>query len=293
MTASAKDKYARVHVLNPEFDAKLSALIKSPPAGSIALKVSPSMASDMLKHNTANRNFREAWASELARRIVAGKWRDTGVPIIFSATGRLLDGQHRLAAIVEAETPIDMHVMFGVHDSAFAEIDVGKKRSAGDVFHINGVANSALMAAAANVVFGYDAGTTRTHAKGMRISEAELYEFFLGHQDLSRSAHVGHSFAAARLCSPAIMTAMHYICARKSRRDADEFFEKVATGANCRAGDPALTLRNTLVRALSENERIGRARLIGLTVKAWNAARSGHTPRGIRFGAEDAIPRAR
>ena len=109
------------------------------------LLVTPEMANSFLAASAAaeqaaedngvvlkNRNFRPRWSEEIARRITAGEWDTTHQGIALSSSGFILDGQHRLPAIVAAGIPVLMNVTFDVPDSAFSQIDGGEPRSLAD-----------------------------------------------------------------------------------------------------------------------------------------------------------------
>jgi len=86
------------------------------------------MANEWLRKNEGNRKLRESRAAGLARAIVAGKWTLTHQAIAFSKKGRLLDGQHRLRAIILANIPIQCVVARDVPEDAFAYMDAGLPR---------------------------------------------------------------------------------------------------------------------------------------------------------------------
>jgi hypothetical protein len=50
----------------------------------------------------------------------------------------LVDGQHRLAAIIEADLPIEVTVFTDVGAGTFDVLDTGKRRNAADVLAIEG-----------------------------------------------------------------------------------------------------------------------------------------------------------
>lgn len=70
------------------------------------MQVTPEIAKRWLTRNPRNRVARPATVARYARDMAAGKWHLDGSPIRFDATGTLLDGQHRLAAIIESEATI-------------------------------------------------------------------------------------------------------------------------------------------------------------------------------------------
>jgi hypothetical protein len=118
--------------------------------------VTPQWAADVLAdQNTHNRKLRKSWVDKLTRDINAGAFITTHQGIAFDENGTLLDGQHRLAAIVQANRPVNMlvtegikarHRVNGTHISAFDAIDQGAKRGADEILRMCGHANYARLA---------------------------------------------------------------------------------------------------------------------------------------------------
>lgn len=99
--------------------------------------VTPEMAKGYLLKNTDNRNKRGWWVSGLANMIKRGEWIPTHQGVAFSKSGKLLDGQHRLEAIIEANIPVQMIVTTGVRDDAYKVLDNGIKRTLADLTGIS------------------------------------------------------------------------------------------------------------------------------------------------------------
>jgi hypothetical protein len=96
------------------------------------LLVTPEMAEQWLKLNNGNRRLRRWWAEALAAAMRRGEWLPTHQGIAFAESGHLIDGQHRLVAIIKAGIAQQMLVVHGVPDSAFSVLDIGAKRSISD-----------------------------------------------------------------------------------------------------------------------------------------------------------------
>lgn len=90
--------------------------------------VTPEIAAVWLGHNDVNRVLREHRAGFIARSIMDKKWIVTHQAIAFSESGRLLDGQHRLRAIVMANQPVQIWVARNVSEEAFSVMDSGLAR---------------------------------------------------------------------------------------------------------------------------------------------------------------------
>jgi hypothetical protein len=118
--------------------------------------VTPQWAADVLANqNTHNRKLRKSWVEKLTRDITAGAFITTHQGIAFDENGTLLDGQHRLAAIVQANRPVNMlvtegikarHRVNGTHITAFDAIDQGAKRGADEILRMCGHANYTKLA---------------------------------------------------------------------------------------------------------------------------------------------------
>lgn len=261
------------------------------------MTITPAVAEAMLESNTKNRPYKEKVAKRWAAQMIKGNWKLTPVPIIFSRSGRLLDGQHRLWAVVLSGVTIQAYVTFGVADEIFAYIDMGVGRTAGDIFAINGVTRANMMAAAARWVMLYDTDTVAAKSNG-ETSTAELYEFFTKHPRLMDSMEIGEAFARSRLAPPSPMAAMHYICTRKSRADADVFFTNIALSTGLKRNSPAWKLHQVMVKNSKEaNRSISTLALCAYTIKAWNATRDGQESTHLRWRGEkapdEAFPKAR
>ena len=101
--------------------------------------ISPTIALEWLENcNTNNRRVNEKHVRRLARDMADGKWILTHAGIAFDRHGKLLDGQHRLWAITEANVTVDMYVWRNVDPQARIAIDCGKSRSMADVLNIAG-----------------------------------------------------------------------------------------------------------------------------------------------------------
>ena len=96
--------------------------------------ITPEMAIEYLSKNIdgryANRSITRSDVIKYANEMKAGNWRVDVNPIIFDKKGRMIDGQHRLEAILEAEIAVNMLVKRGVAEDSFKVIDTGHIRDA-------------------------------------------------------------------------------------------------------------------------------------------------------------------
>lgn len=94
--------------------------------------ITPTRAADILTSNTRNRPLRRMVVEQYAAEMRAGRWLQTHQGIALNCDGTLLDGQHRLAAIVESGISQRMVVARGVSSAAQIAMDDHAKRSAAD-----------------------------------------------------------------------------------------------------------------------------------------------------------------
>jgi hypothetical protein len=82
------------------------------------VRISPQAAENIIKAlNIGNRRVRRVLVEYLKAQIRNGEWQeDHPQKIIFSAKPRLIDGQHRLIAIVEAGIEVVAGVVLGARD---------------------------------------------------------------------------------------------------------------------------------------------------------------------------------
>lgn len=150
------------------------------------LDVTPAMAERWLNANTHNRPLRNGHVATLAAAMKAGEWRLTAEPVAFSrpyrdASGKdcpetLINGQHRLFAIVESGVTIPMTVWWGCEPEEFEVIDTGRQRTFGDVLSTTrgDVSDHTLVASvcssAAHFAFGHSSHSTEGNLRQSHIN---------------------------------------------------------------------------------------------------------------------------
>jgi hypothetical protein len=102
----------------------------------VKMKITPAAAKLILARAAPNRTLRKTWVHALADVIRRGAWEVTHQGIAFDVNGELRDGQHRLNAIIEADTAVDMMVSKGFPVNSFDAVDQGVLRTLADVYDI-------------------------------------------------------------------------------------------------------------------------------------------------------------
>jgi len=97
------------------------------------MPVSPQQAMHWLEKNQHNRPLTQSVVDRYARDMLMGRWKLTHQGIAIADDHTIIDGQHRLWAIIEAKLTVIMQVTTGLPLSSQDAIDGGLSRSARDV----------------------------------------------------------------------------------------------------------------------------------------------------------------
>lgn len=118
-------------------------------------EITPELAKDILEnHNNLNRNRNKEHVKALLNNMKQGTWRFNGDTIRFDRDGELIDGQHRLAALVEFGKPLPVIVVKGFDKETIRTIDQEiKPRNLADLFKMNGVKDAVTVSAIINRFF--------------------------------------------------------------------------------------------------------------------------------------------
>jgi hypothetical protein len=242
------------------------------------MMISPDMAKVMMERNESdewkNRHMSESNVARLARAIKQGRWAYTSQPIIFSETGRLLNGQHTLTAVIRAGVSIDSLVTFGVADEAFKFMDVGTRRQAGHIFEIEGISNYFYASAAAKILLRYYSDTGWNGSVGVTPDNDELLEFYYQHAGIQQSYPAARKATDGNILPPSWAGAVHYLCAEVEHSKADEFFYQLSTGIGIEnEKSPIFTLRARLLKnnSMPKHYREPSAARAAYVIQAWNA----------------------
>jgi len=245
--------------------------------------VTPDLARTYLEANTRNRNLRKIYVAQLAQIIASGDFLPCVGSISFNVDGRLIDGQHRLSAIVMADAPVKLIVVRNAPPEAQAVIDTGNRRYNADWLKINGVKNSSLVASTLRMILGYK--RSPDHDFRHDISNSQKYgpltieQSYYDHPGIDDSVAAAYKFRIMVTESSASFT--HYVLGTIDSNARDEFFSKLDTPDQLSANSPIMILRDALLRLKHDPRRL-RTRdkanaEIGRIFHAWNLWRKGKT----------------
>lgn len=233
--------------------------------------VTPGLANVILGRNDNNRNVRAAKLVQFSSDIRTGRWAFNGEPIIIARSGELNDGQHRLGAIIEANTSVPLIFVFGVDRATRTTIDQGSARTASDYLGMQGVANAASAASIARLVIAYERSGGQDIAGTKFVTNAEVLERVAADPAIGISASFAQSYAKSTrsFCAPSAIGTCHYLLRREHPAEADTYMTQVCVGESLRKTDPAFAVRE---RLWSTTKYAGQK--IEVIFRGWNAYRS-------------------
>lgn len=256
-----------------------------------AEKIDPDRAKELLS-TTRNRRLHPPHVARLARDITAGDWRPHSViHIAETPDGEvLIDGQHRMAAVVAAGMPAEFVVMRGLTLEDQQVIDTGRNRSLSDTLTLHGETNTSVLASAISWLWrrqrrAYLGNPAPTIAEGLKN---------LRDNPALRQSITPTRAACRTLRIPAgLGTCLHYEMARLDSESADDFWRKVGSAIGLHERHPIYLLRSRLeANAVSKITRLDTAMIHALIIKAWNAYLRGDEMGNLRWLRGGAKPEA-
>jgi hypothetical protein len=254
--------------------------------------VTPHLALKLLEKNTRNRSVAYARVDQYANDMRRGDWQLNGEAIKIAADGQILDGQHRLMAVIEADRPVQMLLITGLEPETQETMDQGRSRSFGDVLKLRDEKSYSTLAAAVRTVCLYERdGLPYLDAFKPSPSIHQLV------RTLERNPEIRDSVAFAlkhkRPWVPVTaIAALHYLFSVASIEDADDFMLKLLLGENITAASPIYVLRERLIREHAETgARTINARIqLAFLIRAWNAYRHGEVIQRLLWNGGGANP---
>lgn len=252
-------------------------------------RITPRIAADMLAQNGINRPLRKGAVERYAADMLAGRWLPSNDAITVDIDGNLLNGQHRLHAVVLAGIPVEFLVATGYPSESMVAMDSGALRSMANVLHGQGEKDGTALAALARALVLHARGDTIRAAR-VGPSRGEMLQFIADHPrvrevDLRRARRIGRAIGTG----PTVIGVAQYLISGAVPADAehlDRYLERLET----RADEPERSAVHAVARRCRDLPRNEVDRQLLCLIKGWNHWAT-HTQ--IRSIEVPAGPRAR
>lgn len=240
--------------------------------------ITPKLAAEWLESNTNNRPLSPSRISRLAEVIASGLFQENGETIIFTEDGALLDGQHRLAAVVQAGKSIRSLVVRGVKPTAMETIDTGATRRSRDILHLSGHVNTTLLA----TVTGHYMLAKRQGLAGMlthrraRLQPIEMLRELETHSWIQTVVDKVTGSAVRRFGAHTALGVLGCIIREFSAQQKramlawESFVEQIETGADLGRESPIYHLRERMLARGHGSRGYTDEYKYALVVRAWN-----------------------
>jgi hypothetical protein len=260
------------------------------------LIVSPFLAQKILKENICNRKISEKMVLIYAKDMSEGRWKTkTGEFIKISKTKRLLDGQHRLLAVIKANVSIEFSFLYEINDDVFDVLDTGRNRSKSDVFTIEKIPNASNIASIINAYLSLKKGNTTIEGKSTTgITNTLVLDEYRSNpehwQNVTKfTAKIYNSFA--KILSISTIGSFYSFFYDISPETSREFFNQLGTGESITNNSITL-LRKVLLSDKISSRKMKMRHKNALIIKTWNAFRKNDNFKNLRFDNEtDSFPK--
>lgn len=238
--------------------------------------ITPQRATLILEKNKGNRNISDVVVKRYARAMRDGRWKLNGESIVIDHEGSVLNGQHRLWAIIESGCTISVLVVRGVQRDSFATFDSGKLRTGSDALSAAGYINTTRISGIVAWIRSYHelAGNLAKVNAGMyeKTDHASLIEYVERHPDVIDAPAVGYRFRRTMNGVPQVIAASFVVLIRRANPSyADTFVEELLDVGS--AQTPVTELHRLIMKAPPRHftGRRGMILFFAYLIKCWNA----------------------
>lgn len=233
------------------------------------VQITPDIAQALFDRNKRNRPFSKSTGERYAKIIEEGRWVLSSDAIALDWNGNLINGQHRLWAVMDTCVPSWFHINIDLDPAAFAVLDNGKMRNAGDVLSIDGYSHARLRAAVIRLLLAAKAGRLWTNER--RAENDEVAVAALGYDERMeaciRAAKQARKKSDGLLAESSIVFVL-YVYGRDHAEAIQDYVNRMASQLGFTGeDDPAYVVLRTLQRDRANQTRMRFTEYLALVVK--------------------------
>lgn len=231
--------------------------------------------------NDGNRKVATSRVEQYKRDMINGSWRFNGDMIRIDENGVLIDGQHRLSAVVRSGMSFEFLVVKGIRSESKHTIDTGKARTGGDALSIQaGVefADSHVINGALSAYVKYKRSGYSDSGSGHRLTNTEVLATYESHKELvdSSLSMMKDSVTMRGMLLPKVdMLFLFMIFSELDPDDAKNYLLKILTGVGLDFGSTEVNIRDIMIECKTGARTTNRKIIINSIIKCWNSIRRG------------------
>lgn len=241
--------------------------------------IGPDEAAALLLGNEGNRPIQRRTVDRYVRQMHEGRWKFVGDPLRTDRNGHLIDGQHRLTAVIESGTTHKFLMLVGADRQEQTVMDVGAPRRAGQQFIMNGWKNGPVASAIARMSIRWEYQDLTANMLVPTLDEQVqwAHDPSKGNPALLEEACVlsRRIYDGCRIPQQSGGTVVHRLLVAADmegvllRDQVEEFVEALYHGADLAPDDPALVLRNYAQRMRYIEKRMTPMRWMWILLRTW------------------------
>lgn len=224
--------------------------------------IDPETAARMLEMNTSNyRQMSDAVVKRYVKDLESNLWTHTTATIAFTVSGVLVDGQHRLHAIVLSGKSVWMFVLRNLPEEFASDPnqDKGKMRSVSVYINRTGIKNANVVAAAIRVLYRMAIGVSINRHGATSLTDSQVLKCvdFMPHLFFECTDWVAGCVSVKKTYAPASNSAFYYLASSHNAEAARRFFDVYSRRVDESSAHPANVLREQVIsnRKLIDNEK--------------------------------------
>ena len=240
--------------------------------------VTPAQAKKWLEDNYAdNRKISKSRVDHYRRQMDLGHWRLNGEPLIFCSEGHVLNGQHRLKAVIAHGKTVEFLITRGVDASTFTTMDQVYGRTGAQVFTMRGHTSAACRAAICRALISWETKGGRVSGGGHWSPDELLLCQELYSEEINQAVRYAERSRRELMIPGGFIGLAHILFSRARVTKAPEFLQVLSDGVTAQRGHPAVTFRRRMMQDKLRDRLMPNEAIWCALVRAWNTWDQGKT----------------
>lgn len=242
----------------------------------ITEEIGPGKAAIYMEKNVKNRAIKPRALQRLVDQMNDGEWKEnTGEAIKFARDGTLIDGQHRLQAVINSGKTFKFLVIKGLNKEVFEVIDTGKARNAGDALHLMGVKNYYNISALIRNYLYLRAGRILNKQNDAVSTSHKIIEAYeedpQGWHDVNQKASILYQ-TISKIITQTMIGCYYKFFSEQEPEETEVFFQKLCSGVGISdERDPIAVLRKIFIENAISDKRLTNSAKNAYMIVTWNS----------------------
>jgi len=266
--------------------------------------ITPTRAKALLENNTMNRKLQTGWLAKLTYMMKSGQWDENNPATIgISENGKLIDGQHRLQALIIANKRYKFNIVYNLPSESFLITDTGKSRSITNIFEIAGEKNAkrlaSIIAPIDNLVKnGYMVAKQTTNSNKTNYAQKEynpkiVYAIFIANSNMFRKtalmmSKIDEYQRKINILSPAAIGIFYgYVSFYYTTEDVEKYLINIVKGENIDSKSVEFQIRQKLLEIKADPfQKIDNKTAYNMLAHGWNLKLEGKSWSRNKYNGE-------